>query len=80
MLLAVLLLQMSLGMAMSQYISREETFLTRIGGWISSAMLLPFGWIPVGVLPEGPAAFIIVYVFWGLLFYAAWRFWKPQSG
>lgn len=75
---AVLLLQASLGLAMSQYIKREMTMLTVAGGWISSAMLWPFGWIPVGVLPEGPSAFIIVYVFWGLLFYAAWRLRKRR--
>lgn len=77
---AVLLLQASLGLAMSQYINREMTMLTVAGAWISSAMLWPFGWIPVGVLPQGSSAFIIVYVFWGLLFYAGWRFWKPKSG
>ena len=75
---AFLVLQVSLGLVTSQFISREETLLTRIGGWISSAMLWPFSWIPVGVLPEGPSALIIVYVFWGLLFYAAWRFWKRR--
>ncbi|MBL9185465.1 MAG: hypothetical protein JNN17_25175 [Verrucomicrobiaceae bacterium] len=78
MILAFLILQVSLGFVMSQYIGREEMLLTRIGGWISSAMLWPFGWIPVGALPEGPSAFIIVYVFWGLLFYAAWLFWKHR--
>ena len=73
---AFLLVQVSLGLVMSQHINREETVLTWMAGWVSSLMLWPFGWIPVGVLPDGPSAFIIVYLFWGLLFYAAWRLWK----
>ena len=79
MIMAFLLLQLSLGLVTSQYISKEETLLTWIGFWISSTMLWPFVWIPVGVLPDGPSAFIIVYVFWGLLLYSAWHLWRRRT-
>jgi hypothetical protein len=78
MFVAFLLLQVSLGVARSLFINRDETLLTLAGFWISSAMLWPFVWIPVGVLPDGPLAFVSVYVFWGLLFYAAWLFWRRR--
>ncbi len=48
---------------------QQETALTKICGVISGILTAPFIWIPPQSFLDGPQAFLLMFLFWGVVFY-----------
>jgi hypothetical protein len=62
------------GIGLAPIVSRHETALTKICGVLSGILAAPFIWIPPQSILDGPQAFVLMSIFWGLVFYCLYAF------